>query len=249
MYFTRGSWVTRLRRARALWYDSPMSGEYRTIYRGGEGEIEEKKSRFIAHVRPVKTEAEAQAFIEEIRKKYWDARHNCHAYVIGARNELVRSSDDGEPAGTAGRPILDVLLKEEIHDAAIVVTRYFGGTLLGTGGLVRAYTQAAQAGLDASAILSQRAGVRLSVRADYGDVGKLQYLFAQKNVTTLTSDFCEAVDFDILVPAEDEQNLRAAIADATGGRADAGQGRACRYGTVDGEVICDMVTEANPDLL
>ena len=111
----------------------------KTVYAGGEGEIVEKKSRFIATVRPVSSEEEAVAFINEMKKKYWDARHNCSAFVIGDRQEISRCSDDGEPAQTAGRPMLDVLLKEEIHNVCVVVTRYFGGTLLGTGGLVRAY--------------------------------------------------------------------------------------------------------------
>ena len=112
---------------------------FKIVYRGGEDEIIEKKSRFIATVRSVKSEEEASAFIAEIKKKYWNATHNCSAFVVGEHNEIQRSSDDGEPAGTAGHPMLDVLLGEGIHDAAVVVTRYFGGTLLGTGGLVRAY--------------------------------------------------------------------------------------------------------------
>ncbi len=107
------------------------------IYTGGEGEITEKKSRFIATVRPAASEEEASAFIAEMKKKYWDARHNCSAFVIGERQEITRCSDDGEPAQTAGRPMLDVLLREDIHNAVVVVTRYFGGVLLGTGGLVR----------------------------------------------------------------------------------------------------------------
>ena len=118
-----------------------MLEQYRTIYEGGQGEITEKKSRFIATVRLVKTEEEAVKFIEEMKKKYWDATHNCSAYVIGERREIMRCSDDGEPQGTAGKPMLDVLLGEELYNTAVVVTRYFGGTLLGTGGLVRAYSK------------------------------------------------------------------------------------------------------------
>ena len=118
--------------------------EYKIVYCGGEGEIVEKKSRFIATVKPVDSEEEASAFIAEMKKKYWDARHNCSAFVIGEHNEIQRSSDDGEPAGTAGHPMLDVLLGEGIHNTAVVVTRYFGGTLLGTGGLVRAYSKSVQ---------------------------------------------------------------------------------------------------------
>ena len=107
-----------------------MLEEYKTVYEGGMGEIIEKKSRFIATVRPVQTEEEALGFIEEMRKKYWDATHNCFAYVIGERREIMRCSDDGEPGGTAGKPMLDVLLGEELYNTAVVVTRYFGGTLL-----------------------------------------------------------------------------------------------------------------------
>ena len=124
-----------------------MLSEYKAVYQGGEGEIVEKKSRFIATVIPAGSEEEVLAFIESVRKKYWDARHHCFAYVIGERNELQRCSDDGEPSGTAGKPMLEVLLGEEIHNVAVVVTRYFGGTLLGTGGLVRAYSAATKQGL------------------------------------------------------------------------------------------------------
>ena len=132
-----------------------MLPEYRTIYRGGEDEIVEKKSRFIATVVPVNTEEEALEFVEKTRKKYWDARHNCFAYIIGERGQLQRCSDDGEPNGTAGKPMLDVLLGNELRNVAVVVTRYFGGTLLGTGGLVRAYSGAVKAGLDASMVITK----------------------------------------------------------------------------------------------
>ena len=121
-----------------------MLKKYKTILAQAEAEIVEKKSRFIATVRPVKTEEEARSFIDELKKKYWDATHNVFAYQIGERNEIQRFSDDGEPQGTAGMPVLNVLKGEDVKDAAIVVTRYFGGTLLGTGGLVRAYGKAAK---------------------------------------------------------------------------------------------------------
>ena len=123
-----------------------MADSYKILYEGGEAEIEVKKSRFIATTRPVKSEDEAVAFIAEMKKKYWDARHNCSAYTIGLNHELERCSDDGEPQKTAGRPMLDVLLNEGIHNVCVVVTRYFGGILLGTGGLVRAYQAAVKAG-------------------------------------------------------------------------------------------------------
>ena len=120
---------------------------YKTVYQGGVGEIEEKKSRFIASVEPVSSEDEAIAFFNRKKKEYWDARHNCTAFTIGPKHENTRCNDDGEPSGTAGRPMLDVLLREDIHNVAVVVTRYFGGTLLGTGGLVRAYQKSVQEGL------------------------------------------------------------------------------------------------------
>ena len=122
--------------------------EYFVIETTGTGEIVEKKSRFISHVIPVDSEQEALGHIEAIKKKYWDARHNCFAFVIGKNHEIQRFSDDGEPQGTAGKPILEALLTGNFHNVLIVVTRYFGGTLLGTGGLVRAYGMSAKAGLD-----------------------------------------------------------------------------------------------------
>ena len=125
----------------------------------------EKKSRFIATVRPVQTEEEALAFIEEMKKKYWDARHNCSAYVIGTKGQLQRCSDDGEPAQTAGRPMLDVLLGEGLQHLCSG-DQVFGGTLLGTGGLVRAYSGAAQEGLKNSVIVEKKPGARIRVETD-----------------------------------------------------------------------------------
>lgn len=140
--------------------------QYKTVLEGGTGEIVEKKSRFIATVRPVKNEEEALAFLEEMRKKYWDARHNCYAYSIGKNREFTRCSDDGEPSGTAGRPMLDVILGEDIYNVAVVVTRYFGGVLLGTGGLVRAYSKAVQEGLAGSIVIEKKKGISLKVTTD-----------------------------------------------------------------------------------
>ena len=153
-----------------------MQKEYKTVYAGGEGEIIEKKSRFIATVRPVESEEEALAFIEEMRKKYWDARHNCYVYSVGMNREATRCSDDGEPSGTAGRPMLDVILGQDIYNVAVVVTRYFGGVLLGTGGLVRAYSLAVQTGLAASTVITKKLGISLKVETDYSGIGKIQYI-------------------------------------------------------------------------
>ena len=122
--------------------------EYIKLIKGAECEIVEKKSRFIAQIAPVETEEEAYDFIEKIKKKHYDARHNCFAFSIGNEMPLMRFSDDGEPQGTAGKPMLELIQNTGVHDICIVVTRYFGGTLLGTGGLVRAYTQASKAALE-----------------------------------------------------------------------------------------------------
>ena len=190
----------------------------KTVYAGGEGEIVEKKSRFIATVRPVSSEEEAVAFINEMKKKYWDARHNCSAFVIGDRQEISRCSDDGEPAQTAGRPMLDVLLKEEIHNVCVVVTRYFGGTLLGTGGLVRAYQKATQTGLENSVIIDKQIGRKLTI----GD-----------ELTTIDTVYTEKVELILMVPKEKEQSFEKEVTEATSGNADISWGDEVLYAMVE----------------
>lgn len=209
---------------------------YRVIYKGGEGEIVEKKSRFIATVKPVETEEEAVAFINEMKKKYWDARHNCSAFVLGANQELTRCSDDGEPAQTAGRPMLDVLLKEGITNVAVVVTRYFGGVLLGTGGLVRAYQKAVQEGLAASQIIEKRNGFLLYINTDYNGLGKLQYLFAQKEIAIMENEYAADVRMTVLVPLERKEEIEKAVIEHTNGTAQLEWGDETIYAVVDKEV-------------
>lgn len=192
---------------------------YRVLLSDGIGEIVEKKSRFIANVRIVQSEAEATAFIDEMKKKYWDARHNCSAFVIGEKAELTRCSDDGEPSGTAGRPMLEVLLGEGIRNVAVVVTRYFGGVLLGTGGLVRAYTQAVKEGLNSCKKGVMCFGTRLSIKTDYTDIGKIQYLLGQDNIPIENSLYTENVEFTILFPENKEKELIKKLTEATNARA------------------------------
>ena len=208
----------------------------RVVYTGGEGEITEKKSHFIATVKPVQSEEEAVAFINETKKKYWDARHNCSAFVIGERQELTRCSDDGEPAQTAGRPMLDVLLREKITDVAVVVTRYFGGVLLGTGGLVRAYQAATQAGLAASRLIEKCKGQQLLVHTDYNGLGKLQYLIAQQNFTLIDTVYTEKVELQLMVPAEQQQEVEKEIVEATNGSARISWGEKVLYALVDKKI-------------
>lgn len=197
-----------------------MAESYRFTWQGGTGEIVEKKSRFIATVAPVKSEEEAQSFIEHIRKQYWDARHSCTAFTIGSRHQLTRCSDDGEPSGTAGRPMLEVLLKEGICNTAVVVTRYFGGTLLGTGGLVRAYGAAVKEGLLNSTVVTMRYGTRLQVTVDYPDVGRLQHLMAREGITQESAEYGVNVRFVLAFDAERQEQICKSITEATDARAE-----------------------------
>lgn len=189
------------------------------VYQGGTGEIIEKKSRFIAAIHPAQTEEEACAFIAGIRKKYWDAKHNCSAFVIGKDSETTRCSDDGEPSQTAGRPMLEVLLREDIHNAVAVVTRYFGGVLLGTGGLVRAYQKAVQAGLSGCVLADRQSAKHLSICTDYHGFGRIQHILAQQDIAVLRTDYAADVLVGVLVPAGKEAALAEEITEKTGANA------------------------------
>lgn len=151
-----------------------------TLAKAGAAVYSEKKSKFLGYARPVDSEAAAAAFIEEIKKRHWDARHTVYAYVIGPNGETQRSTDDGEPAGTAGRPVLEIIKGEGLTDTAIVVSRYFGGVLLGTGGLVRAYGKAAKLAVADSAKIRKVEGKKVAVCADYDLIGKIEHFLLQK---------------------------------------------------------------------
>lgn len=211
--------------------------EIRIVYEGGTGEIVEKKSRFIATVSPVETEEEALAFLEKKKKQYWDARHNCFAYVIGDRQQIQRCSDDGEPSGTAGKPMLDVLLGAGLRNVAVVVTRYFGGTLLGTGGLVRAYSKSTQVGLENSVIIEKCRGNILSVETDYNGVGKLQYISASMELHTIHTEYTDRVISEILVPLEQVQAFEKKVTEATSGKVKIMVEKEVYYGTNKEEII------------
>lgn len=208
----------------------------KTVYRGGENEIVEKKSRFIATVIPAEDEETALAFVESMKKKYWNASHNCYAYVIGERSELQRCSDDGEPGGTAGRPMLDVLLGEEIHNVAVVVTRYFGGTLLGTGGLVRAYSQAAKAGLEAAAVITKIWGSKLIIHTDYTGLGKIQYILGQRGLKIIDSQYTDQVVLTVLIPETELKEVQEELVEGTNGQACLEVEEECYFAEVDGEM-------------
>ena len=175
------------------------------------GEITEKRSRFIANVYEIHSEAEALEILESVRKTYYDARHNCYAYVLGERNETQRFSDDKEPQGTAGKPILEVITRQGFYNTLIVVTRYFGGILLGTGGLLRAYTQAASEGLKQAEENGQAAfllnGRELSITCDYSFSGKIQYLISQMEIPLADVIYETDVTYKVIVPTDQAEAL------------------------------------------
>lgn len=196
-----------------------MYDNYKTIYKGATAEIVEKKSRFIATVCLTSSEEEAVAFIEATKKKNWNASHNCSAFIVGERGEIVRQSDDGEPSGTAGRSMLDVLQGAGLTNVAVVVTRHFGGTLLGTGGLVRAYSKATREGLAASTIIEKIWGTMLSIETDYNGVGKIQYLLNEKQIPIMDSIYTENVQIKILLPQTEVEAMTSELIEATNGKA------------------------------
>ncbi len=179
-----------------------MKKSFKTINERAEAEIVEKKSRFIANVSPISSEEEATNFIAEIKKQHYNARHNCFAYVIGGDIPIVRFSDDGEPNGTAGKPILDVLLGEKIENAIIVVTRYFGGTLLGTGGLVRAYGKSAKEGILAGKIVQMDVYTKVFISVGYSLIGKIQYELSNNGHIIIDTEYTDLVKFSLYVKSE-----------------------------------------------
>ncbi len=192
---------------------------YNTIDGTSEGEIIEKKSRFIATVMHVESEEEAIANIDRLKKQYWDARHNCYAFIIGKGSETMRFSDDGEPSGTAGKPILEVLKAKELTNILVVVTRYFGGVLLGTGGLVRAYTDSTLEGLNNASLKKMVLVKKVGVTVDYNTVGKLKYLLASNEIIVIDEQYTDMVKIVIAVPVDELRQCQDMITDATGGKA------------------------------
>jgi uncharacterized YigZ family protein len=175
--------------------------EYKTVEFESSDEFVEKKSRFIGYVKPVKTQDEATAFISSIKSKHWDATHNVSAYVL-KENNIQRSSDDGEPSGTAGVPVLDVLLKEGLVDVCVVVTRYFGGTLLGAGGLIRAYSHGSKIAVESGNIITMAPCKIMSVSVDYGFYDRLNIILNDFNANVENSEFSDVVNVTFSIKAE-----------------------------------------------
>ncbi len=190
--------------------------EYKTIARRCEARFIEKKSEFIGYLCPVQTEEQAVAFIEEIRAMHRKATHNCYAYIL-RDNNAARHSDDGEPGGTAGVPIYEVLRKEGLTDVCCVVTRYFGGVLLGAGGLVRAYTKGAKDAVDAAQIKCMAEAVKLAVTVDYGLYGRLAQVFADFDASVEDERFADNVRIVLHIRAENSQKLTDKLVDVCNG--------------------------------
>ena len=203
-----------------------MAGEYLTIKGTGTGEYVEKKSRFLGLALHVESEEEAAAHLERIRKQYYDARHNCYAWIIGEQKEKIRSSDDGEPSGTAGQPILKVLEGSGCTNIMIIVTRYFGGTLLGTGGLVRSYTKAARDALEDAVLVRMCLCDLFTVTIEYSFLDKVLYFLRQEEISPDDQIYSDKVGLVLITPADRTRKIRERILSITNGSAlfeDAGQ--------------------------
>lgn len=190
---------------------------YLTIARNGTAEIEVKRSRFVCHVERVSSEEQAREVVDRIRRQYWDARHNCSAFVLGPDAEVQRSNDDGEPSGTAGAPMLEVLRGRGVSDVVAVVTRYFGGVLLGAGGLVRAYSDAVRAALEVAGVRERVLLRRFDVTVDHADAGRLENDLRSRGVWVFGVDYTRHATLHVAVPDRQQGDLAALLAELTAG--------------------------------
>ena len=192
--------------------------QYRTVCEDGIGEILEKKSRFICNVHFAESEEDAISYINTLKKQYWDAKHNCFAYIIGKEGFTVKCSDDGEPSGTAGRPMLEVLKKEKLTNVVVVVTRYFGGILLGTGGLLRAYTQAVTEGIKNAGLCDMQLVNVYEITVAYETVGKVKYCLSNQEITILNEEYGQNVNLEIAIPTGIIKAVCNELTEVTNGR-------------------------------
>ncbi|TKH44243.1 YigZ family protein [Paenibacillus terrae] len=210
-----------------------MLEQYRTVRGSGSKEIVIRKSRFIGHIQPVQTEEEAAAFIERIKKEHWNATHNCSAYMIGERDEIQKQSDDGEPSGTAGKPILEVIRNQKLKNVAIVVTRYFGGILLGAGGLIRAYSDGAVAAIEAGDAITRVLRREIFVELDYTWLGKVENELRNRSIRTGETMFTDKVTLTCLPLAGDAESFSNWITDLTQGQSLVSEGEQLYF--IEGE--------------
>ncbi|MBU8905978.1 YigZ family protein [Desertibacillus haloalkaliphilus] len=201
-----------------------MLTSYYTVKGYGEHEIVIQKSRFIAYIERVTTEEDAQAFIEKIKKQHWNATHNCSAYLIGEQDHIQKANDDGEPSGTAGVPMLEVLKKRQLKDTVVVVTRYFGGIKLGAGGLIRAYGSATSEGLNATGIVERKLMQVVHTKIDYTWLGKVENELRNENYLIKEINYLDQVEVQTYVNAEESSQFVEWMTNITNGQADIHEG-------------------------
>ncbi|MCA1065364.1 YigZ family protein [Rossellomorea sp. AcN35-11] len=201
-----------------------MLHHYHTVKGSGEHEITIERSRFITYVNRAETEEEAQEFIADIKKKHWDANHNCSAYMIGENNLIQKANDDGEPSGTAGVPMLEVLKKRDLKDTVVVVTRYFGGIKLGAGGLIRAYGRATSEGLNATGIVERSLMRIMKATIDYTWLGKVENEIRSSRFQLKDIHYLEAVEVEVYVEEANKTSFTEWMTELTNGQADIQEG-------------------------
>lgn len=204
----------------------------------GSAEIVEKKSRFLSRLFPVRTEEEAEACLERVRKEHRDARHHCYAYILGANGGTEKCSDDGEPAKTAGMPMLELLKKKSLQDCCVVVTRYFGGVLLGTGGLFRAYKKACVQAIDHAIIAERKEGKRIALGFPYGLYGSIRHMAEEKGIFVLKTEFGEGVEAELLIPNEKFDETVKKLSEMSDGNVKTDACAPCFYCVHEGEISC-----------
>lgn len=195
-----------------------LKKEYKTVLNFAVAEIEEKKSKFIASIKPVSDEEEALSFINSVKAKYWDATHNVYAYYIGGNNIIQRFSDDGEPSGTAGMPVLEVIKRKSLQNVAVVITRYFGGTLLGAAGLIRAYGKCASEGIDSAIVITKRLCTEVSLIIEYTLLGKLQSTIITNGYTIKKVIYEQDVEVILYIPVDEVEIFSELVNESTNAR-------------------------------
>ncbi len=216
-----------------------MQNIYKTIHKFSSDEIIIKKSKFIGYAKPIESEKEAISFIEKIKKKHKDATHNVPVYILGENNDIQRYSDDGEPSGTAGIPILEVLKKENLRNVVVVVTRYFGGIKLGTGGLVRAYIKAAKIALKAAKIVEKILFSKIKIRIEYTMYGKIKNELIKHGYYIEKVEYDDFVNIILLCKAHDEDNLNKLVINLTSAKATISNIGQQYHSTINGKIIDD----------
>jgi len=196
-----------------------LQKEFKTVSKLATAQMEEKKSRFITSVKPVETEEEAVQFINSLKSKYWDATHNVYSYLICGDSTIQRFSDDGEPSGTAGMPVLEVIKRMGVQDLVVVVTRYFGGTQLGASGLIRAYSKSASLGIDAAGIINKQLCFYVSILIEYTQFGMVQSLLIANGYLINNVRYQQNVEIELFVPVDDIETFSRLITEATNANA------------------------------